>query len=590
MEPSILKLVEEKMAVPVVEGEDKRCTPKEAIEHHIKEQMTLYFTAGVGTLIYQLVRSFWDRRPGFTIAAPSMNLHIVAMLRRQITRKVIASFAGINYPSPRPCPVVQNAIASGAIEMESWTMRTIPQRLLAGAMGWDCIPTKSLIGSSMAEENHNDFKTIRNPFSEEGEIGLIRALTPDITLVHGAVADRSGNTILTYPLAGDAYGAWAASKGVIVSAEKIVSTEFIRRHAHMVRIPAYAVLAVCEVPFGSHPIGVMQHGLPGFDAYFPDYDFMTEVNNATRDEEEFDRWVQEWILEIEDHQQYLDKLGTRRLVYLKGKAAPDAWFPETITESRNIDFDKPPNSLERLVVAASRVIAGRCVARGYKNILAGIGLSNLAAWLAAYALRGGPHEVDLMAEIGMYGYLPRTSDPAVFSFHNMHACKMLSNIETVLGYNVGGATNRCLGVLGAGMIDPHGNANSTKINDKMYLVGSGGANDIANTNQEALVVMNAGKNRLVPKLPYITYSGKRVRTVVTDLGMFEKRDGDDTLTLVGYLPTGPNDTEARCLENIQANTGWKLMIAPELERMALPDKEELTLLRLFDPRGYYIGT
>jgi hypothetical protein len=48
----------------------------------------------------------------------------------------------------------------------------------------------------------------------------------------------------------------------------------------------------------------------------------------------------------------------------------------------------------------------------------------------------------------------------------MHNCKMLSNIETVLGVNVGGAHNRCLGVLGAGQIDA-GNANSTKISDKV---------------------------------------------------------------------------------------------------------------------------
>jgi hypothetical protein len=59
----------------------------------------------------------------------------------RLARKILTSFAGINYPSPRPCPVVQNAYAAGAVEIEHWTMRTIPQRLLAGAMGWDFMPT-----------------------------------------------------------------------------------------------------------------------------------------------------------------------------------------------------------------------------------------------------------------------------------------------------------------------------------------------------------------------------------------------------------------------------------------------------------------
>ncbi|WP_054029771.1 CoA-transferase [Desulfatitalea tepidiphila] len=589
MKDRIRTIIEEKMSIPVVEGEDKRCTPKEAVEKHIEKHMTLNFSAGVGALVYELVRSFWDKAPEFTVISPSLNLHLVAIVRQRIAKKILTSFAGINYPSPRPCPVVQNAYASGVIDIESWTMRTIPQRLLAGAMGMDFVPTRSLIGSTMAEENRESFQVVENPFGRDGRIGLLRALQPDITLVHGAVADRSGNTILTYPLAGDAYGAWAAKKGVIVSVDKIVSTAYIRRHAHMVRIPAYSVLAVCEAPFGAHPVGVMQHGLPDFDAYFPDYDFMIDVNNATKNEGDFDRWVQEWILDVRDHDDYLSRLGSERILYLKGKAAPDAWLPETMTEAAGVDFSRPPNALERMVVAAGHIIAERCETKGFKNILAGIGLSNLSAWLAAYALKGGPHEVDLMAEIGMYGYLPRTSDPAVFSLHNMHACKMLSNIETVLGFNVGGSTNRCLGVLGAGMIDPHGNANSTKISDKVYLVGSGGSNDIATTNQETLVVMNAGRHRLVEKLPYITYPGGNVRTVVTDVGMFEKLDGSDRLTLTAYLPEKASDTEAQCVEKARAEVGWQLAVAPSLRRLPLSDVQDLTMLRLFDPRGYYIG-
>lgn len=588
MEQTVRNLIAEKMAIPVVEGEDKRCTIQEAIGRHIKKKMSLNMSAGVGALVYELIRAFWDKEPEFTIISPSLNLQLVALVRNRLARKFLTSFAGINYPSPRPCPVVQNAYAAGAIDIESWTMRTIPQRLLAGAMGWDFMPTRSLIGSTMETENRADFKTMDNPFAGQGKIGLLRALQPDITLVHAAVADPSGNTIITYPLAGDAYGAWASTRGVIVSVDKIVSTEFIRRYAHLVRIPACSVLAVCEAPFGAHPVGVTQLGLPEFDGYFSDYDFMTMVNEATKDEAAFDRWIQEWILDIRDHDAYLAKLGSERLLYLKGKAAPDAWLPETMSEAAGVDFNAPANAVERMVLAAGKVIADRCLAEGYKNILAGIGLSNLAAWLALYDLKAMGRQVEVMAEIGMYGYLPRTSDPSVFSLHNMHNCKMLSNIETVLGVNVGGAHNHCLGVLGAGQMDAMGNANSTKIADKVYLVGSGGANDIANTNREALVIMSAGKNRLVDKVPYVTYAGTRVRTLVTDVGMFEKVDGRPTFTLTAYLPAHPEETEAQCMERIKENVGWTLDVAPSLERLALPGAEALTLLRLFDPRGYYI--
>ena len=582
------QLIAEKLALPVEEGEDKRCTLKQAIQRHVRAKMVLNMSAGVGALVYELIRAFWNKQPEFTVVTPSLNLHLVALVKNRLARKILTSFSGINYPSPRPCPVVQNAYGNGDVEIEHWTMRTLPQRLLAGAMGWDFMPTHSLIGSTMARDNQADFKTMVNPFGGEGQIGLLRALQPDITLVHAAVADRSGNTIITYPLAGDAYGAWGASKGVIVSAEKIVSTEYIRQHAHMVRIPAYSVLAVCEAPFGSHPIGVTQLGLPGFEAYFSDYDFMTEVNNTTKNEEEFARWVQEWILDVPDHDTYLSKVGGERLVYLKGKAAPDAWVPETISEAARVDFDAPPNASERMVLAAAKVIADRCTDRGYITILAGIGLSNLAAWLALYDLRAKGQEVEVMAEVGMFGYMPRTSDPAVFSLHNMHTCKMLSNIETVLGVNVGGAHNRCLGVLGAGQIDAAGNANSTQISDKILLVGSGGSNDIANTNQESIVVMNAGPNRLVEKVPYITYAGTRVRTLITDIGLFEKLDGRPTFTLTAYLPSHAEETEAQCMERVRANVGWPLEVAPTLQRLDVSDHGNLTLLRLFDPRKFYI--
>jgi hypothetical protein len=72
--------------------------------------------AGVGALVYELVRAFWERQPEFTIIAPSLNLHLVALVKKRIATKVLTSFAGINYPSPRPWPVVQNAVASGGVQ------------------------------------------------------------------------------------------------------------------------------------------------------------------------------------------------------------------------------------------------------------------------------------------------------------------------------------------------------------------------------------------------------------------------------------------------------------------------------------------
>jgi acyl CoA:acetate/3-ketoacid CoA transferase alpha subunit/acyl CoA:acetate/3-ketoacid CoA transferase beta subunit len=588
METEELKaFINAKFRLPVVEGEDKVCSLEEAIRKHVEKGMSISFAGRGGALINQLIREFWDKDPEFTIINNGITATVLSLIHGRLARKIIASYIGDVYPSPGPNPVAQKAYLSGEVEFENWTMLTIPQRLLAGAMGWSVIPTRSIVGSSMEEENKESFTVIGDPFVSGEKIGLMSALRPDIALVHGAAADRCGNTIITYPLGADVFGAWGAKYGVVISAEKIVPTEYIRSHAHLVRIPSYMVKAVCEVPYGAHPAGMPNCGLPEFEHYFEDYDFLTDNREASRDEGRFSEWIKYWILDCRDYNEYLAKLGRDRLLYLKGKAHSDSWKDEALAEIPNQDFNKEPNSLEKMVVTAAQVISDKFVAGGYKTILAGVGLAHLACWLATYRLKEEGCDVDLMAEIGMFGHLPRASDPFIFSYHNMHTCKILNNNETMLGIFVGGSSNQCLGVLGGGQIDKYGNVNSTKLPGAGYLVGSGGANDIANGNRETVVVINAGKQRLVEKVPYITFSGKNVTTLVTDVGIFEKVGGEGTFTLTNYIPSKPKQTVEEAIARIRDKVGWELKVSPNLREAQPIAKEEVTLLRLFDPKGFF---
>jgi len=580
--------IDSKFQLPVVEGEDKVCSLDEAIRRHVEKGMSIHFAGRCGALFYQLVREFWGKNPGFTIINNGIAATMLSLIHGRLAKKIIASFVGNGYPSPGPNPIAQKAYLSGEIEFENWTMLTIPQRLLAGAMGWSIIPTNSIVGSSMEEENKESFTVIDDPFVPGGKIGLMSALRPDIALIHGVAADRCGNIIMTYPLGADVFGAWGAKHGVIISAERIVSTEYIRNHSHLVRIPSYMVKAVCEVPYGAHPAGMPNCGLPEFEHYFDDYKFVIDVTEASSDEEKFSEWIKYWILDCRDHKEYLGKLGSDRLLYLKGKAHSDSWKEEAVAMISNRDFNKEPNSLERMVGTAAQVIYDKFIARGYKTILAGIGLSNLAAWLATYRLKEKGYDVDIMAEIGMFGYLPRASDPSIFSYHSMPTCKILNNIETMLGVFVGGSSNQCLGVLAGGQIDKYGNVNSTKLPGITYLVGSGGANDIANGNKETVTVIRSGKQRLVDKVPYITYSGKNVTTLATDVGVFEKLDNEETFTLTTYIPSRPKQAIKEAIAEIEGKVGWKLKTASNLKEAQPLAREELTLLRLFDPEGFFI--
>jgi acyl CoA:acetate/3-ketoacid CoA transferase alpha subunit len=568
METEELKaFLDSKFRLPIVEGEDKVCPLDEAIRTHVKKGMSIGFAGRGGALFNQLVREFWDKNPEFIIINNGITATVLSLIHGRLAKKIIASYIGDVYPSPGPNPVAQKAYLSGEVEFENWTMLTIPQRLLAGAMGWSVIPTRSIVGSSMEEENKESFMVIDDPFAPGEKIGLMRALRPDIALVHGAAADRCGNTIITYPLGADVFGAWGAKQGVIVSAEKIVSTEYIRRHSHLVRIPSYMVKAVCEVPYGAHPAGMPNCGLPEFEHYFEDYDFLTESREASRDDQKFSEWIKYWILDCKDYNEYLAKLGSDRLIYLRGKAHSDSWKDEAVAEIPNLDFNEEPNSLEKMVVTAAQVINDKFIAGGYKTILAGVGLAHLACWLATYRLKEKGYDVDLMAEIGMFGHLPRASDPFIFSYHNMHTCK--------------------LGILGGGQIDKYGNGNSTKLPGVTYLVGSGGANDIASGNRETVVVINSGKQRLVEKVPYITFNGKNVTTLVTDVGVFEKIDGEETFTLTTYIPSKPKQAVKEAIAGIEEKVGWELKVSPNLKEAQTVAKEEVTLLRLFDPRGFF---
>jgi len=582
--------IDSKFQVPVVEGEDKLCPLDEAIRRHVKKGMTIHFAGRGGALLYQLIKEFWGKEPGFTLVSTGVGGPVLALIQGRLVKKFITTFAGDGYPTPGPNPLVQKAYLSGEVEFENWTMLTIPQRLLAGAMGWGFIPTRSIVGSSMEEENKESFTVISDPFNPGEKMGLLKALRPDIALVHGVAADHCGNLIMTYPRGPDVFGAWGAKNGIIVTAEKIVPTEYIRQHSHLVQIPSYMVKAVCEVPYGAHPGGMTNCGLPEFEHYFDDYDFITDIRNATRDEEKFLKWIKYWILDCEDHKEYIAKVGRDRLLYLKGKAQSDSWKIEIAAEIPEIDFNRKPNPTEKMVITAAHVVVERFIAGKYKTILTGLGLSNLATWLAAPRIREKGYDVDMMAEIGMYGYLPRASDPTIFGYYNMPTCKILNNIETMLGVFVGGPTNQCMSVLAAGQADKFGNVNSTEIPGVAYLVGSGGSNDIATNSREAILVVSAGKPRLVEKVPYITFPGKNVRTMVTDVGVFEKLGNKDTFTLTTYIPSKANQNAEDAVAEIKGKVGWELEVATNLKKAAPPTEDEITLLRLFDPKGVFIGS
>src|SRR5690606_40039287 len=65
--------------------------------------------------------------------------------------------------------------------------------------------------------------------------------------------------------------------------------------------------------YGSHPYGAYSAGISELRAYANDYAFMKAHREAQSSRERYDAWVREWILDMEDQEAYLAKLGNERL-------------------------------------------------------------------------------------------------------------------------------------------------------------------------------------------------------------------------------------------------------------------------------------
>jgi acyl CoA:acetate/3-ketoacid CoA transferase alpha subunit/acyl CoA:acetate/3-ketoacid CoA transferase beta subunit len=572
--------------------EDKQLDLAEAVRRYVRPGMKIN-PCGLQTrpsaTIYELSRQFRGRDPGWEYISSAIGGTYLMLAHLGLIKKAIVSFAGEGYPTPGPSPIIFRALQSGKFELENYTMLTISERLLAGAMGVPFIPTRSLVGSSIGAEaaEAGQFIETDDPFGSGEKVGYLKAYRPDISFVHAWAADKAGNALVFPPYGENVYGALSAREGVILTVDRIVSTDFIRRHANIGKIPSTIVRSVSVVPYGSHPSGNYASNIPEFVPYAHDYEFMKENRNATVDARAYDAWLDEWVFGVEDHNEYLAKLGDDRIKRLHFLAEPQSWKDELNDHRETLDADRPANSVETMIVVASREAAKRVKEHGYKTMLSGVGQATLLAWLCQQWLRDEGFELTMMAEVGFFGHDPRPADPFVFNYRNIPTTTMLTDIFETLGLHTGGANNQCMGTIGAGQIDRHGNVNSTKLKQGFFIVGSGGANDIATAARETLVVVRQRPGAFVDKVDYITSPGKNVQIVLSNKGRFEKRGGDD-LMLTGYFEKEGVD-KATAIEEIVELCGWDLEAADDIEALAVPTAEELALLRVFDPERLFLG-
>jgi glutaconate CoA-transferase subunit A len=191
--------------------------------------------------------------------------------------------------------------------IEEYSMYSAVLRVLAGSMGISFLPCKSLIGSDIPKYNPR-IKLMEDPYTGE-QIAIVPAVNPDVAFIHVQRCDTSGNAVIIGNLWNDITLSRAAKKTVI-TCEEIVSEAEIRSNPNMTAIPNYCVDAVVHVPFGAHPEPV-----DGY--YWMDQPFRADFGNRTKTHRGFIEWLEEWVYKCPNHEDYLGKLGNRRLEKLK---------------------------------------------------------------------------------------------------------------------------------------------------------------------------------------------------------------------------------------------------------------------------------
>ena len=146
--------------------------------------------------------------------------------------------------------VMRHHVETGKARFDEWSHMAMGMRFRAGAMGIPFMPIRSMLGSDVRKQRP-EAREIDCPFTGE-KLLLVPALNPDVALIHVQRCDAYGNAQIDGLQFMDIDLAMAANK-VILTTERIISNDQIRRAPDQTKIPFFAVDAVVELPFGCAP-------------------------------------------------------------------------------------------------------------------------------------------------------------------------------------------------------------------------------------------------------------------------------------------------------------------------------------------------
>lgn len=203
----------------------------------------------------------------------------------------------------------RRAAERGEIEVRDHSHLAMATRFAAGANGVPFMPTRSLLGTDLLTDlvEAGVAKLVDDPF-EGDPVVLMRALSPDVSVIHAHRADPAGNVVID-GVTSHEVDMVRASRATIVSVEEIVPPGSLAGWPERVTISAAYVSAVVAQPYGAFPTSAYRL-----------YDFAEDAirsyqSLAREGGEKFTGWLREHVLEPADfdaHLERCDPAGERR--------------------------------------------------------------------------------------------------------------------------------------------------------------------------------------------------------------------------------------------------------------------------------------
>lgn len=256
-----------------------------------------------------------------TQAAPmAMVRELIRQRRRDLTLVALVGGIAVDWLAAAGClrkflgPVVsmerfglcqnyRKAVQAGVIEVEEYSETTFLARLGAAARNLPFGISAGLIGTDLVGLHPDTLREIDDPFGSGRRVLACSPLHLDVALIHSHRADRAGNAQY------DPHTIWPdvqifpkAARRVILTTEKIVDEEEIRRHPGRTAIPGFIVDAVVEVPYGAHPT-----------SWFPDYGYDGRMHEeyvaASTDPTATQAWLHDHVVAPASQAEYLAAAG-----------------------------------------------------------------------------------------------------------------------------------------------------------------------------------------------------------------------------------------------------------------------------------------